>query len=103
MTDQEKVIKGLEYHFKESSIGKTYFGCPYCGDNPCEAQLIADAIALLKEPEEETTFVYDEYTLPMCKKCGFHPFAGYIPTIKWMKERGYMKCPKCGRTVKWND
>lgn len=59
------------------------------------AQWADDALSLLKEHEEETKFVYDEYTMPMCEKCGFHPFAGYIPTIKWMKERGYMKCPRC--------
>ena len=52
MPDKEKVIKGLEYHLKELSIGKTCFECPYCGDNPCETQLIADAIVLLKKQEE---------------------------------------------------
>ena len=50
--DREKVIKGLEYHLKELSIGKTCFECPYWGDNPCETQLIADAIVLLKKQEE---------------------------------------------------
>lgn len=48
MNDREKVIKGLEYHLKELSVGKTCFECPYCGDNPCEIHLIADAVALLK-------------------------------------------------------
>lgn len=51
MIEREKVIKGLEYHLKELTVGKTCYGCPYCGDNPCEIQLIANAIALLKEQE----------------------------------------------------
>ena len=51
MADREKVIKGLEYHLKELSVGKTCFECPYCGNNPCEIHLITDAIALLKEQE----------------------------------------------------
>ena len=53
MPDREKVIKGLEYHLKELSVGKTCFECPYCGNNPCEIHLITDALALLKEQEEE--------------------------------------------------
>ena len=52
MTDKEKVIKGLEYHLKELTVGKTCFECPYLGDNPCEINLIANAIAMLKEQEE---------------------------------------------------
>ena len=51
MTDREKVIKGLEYHLKELTVGKTCFECPYCGDNPCEINLIANAIAILKEQD----------------------------------------------------
>jgi len=50
--DREKVVKGLEYHLKELSIGKTCYECPYFGDNPCEIQLIANALELLKEQEE---------------------------------------------------
>ena len=99
MPDREKVIKGLECHTEGNCVE-----CPYRdGWRTCPfgETLLVDALTLLKKQEEETTFVYDEYTLPMCKKCGFHPFAGYIPTIKWMKERGYMRCPKCGRSVKW--
>lgn len=68
----------------------------------CMEELLKDALGLLKERTEETKFVYDEYITPMCEKCGFHPFCGYIPTIKWMEERGYKKCPSCGRTIKWN-
>ena len=51
MIEREKVIKGLEYHLKELTVGKTCYECPYCGDNSCEIQLIANAISLLKEQE----------------------------------------------------
>lgn len=51
MIEREKVIKGLEYHLKELSAGKTCFECPYLGDSPCEIHLITDTIALLKEQE----------------------------------------------------
>ena len=50
MPDREKVIKGLEYHLKELSVGKTCSECPYCGDNPCEIHLVCDAMELLKQP-----------------------------------------------------
>lgn len=59
-------------------------------------------IDLLKEQKEETTFVLGGYYEPTCEKCGFRPFAGYIPTIEWMKQHGYKSCPHCGRKVKWN-
>ena len=52
MTDREKVIKGLECHLKELSVGKACFECPYCGDNPCEIQLITKALAMLKEQDK---------------------------------------------------
>lgn len=51
--DREKVIKGLEYHLKELTVGKTCYECPYWGDNPCEIQLIANALALLKEQDKQ--------------------------------------------------
>lgn len=49
MDEQEKVIKGLEYHLSEITIGKKCFQCPYYGDNPCEQILIASAIELIKD------------------------------------------------------
>lgn len=53
MPDREKVIKGLEYHLKELSVGKTCFECPYCGNNPCEIHLITDVLAFLKEQNDQ--------------------------------------------------
>ena len=55
MPDREKVIKGLEYHLKELTVGKTCFECPYCGDNPCEIQLIANALAILKQEAQKSS------------------------------------------------
>ena len=49
--DRKKIVKGLEYHLKELSIGKTCFECPYLGNTRCEIHLIADALDLLKEQE----------------------------------------------------
>lgn len=60
------------------------------------------AIALLKEQKAVTEYVIDEFQ-PTCKTCGFRPFAGYIPTLEWMKERGFRFCPNCRRRIKWNE
>ena len=56
-----------------------------------------------EEEQETTEYDYNEYTNPACKSCGFQPFAGYIPTLKWMQQRGYNYCPGCGKKVKWDD
>lgn len=101
MTDREKVIKGLEYL---SEWLFQQYQVVYDGDasNYYDAyKTVDDAIALLKE--QETTYAYNEYTNPACTSCGFRPFAGYIPTLKWMQERGYRYCPGCGKAVKWDD
>ena len=95
MPDREKVIEGIE-------AIREFFGFGLPSQSPIfEAyqRILTDTLSLLKE--QETEFVYDEYVTPICKECGFHPFAGYIPTIKWMQERGYKACPGCGRKVKW--
>lgn len=103
MADREKVVKGLEYHLKELSAGKTCFECPYWGDNPCEIQLVADALTLLKEQEPVCVMgpdIYEEYWAreAICPDCGTH----------WMSfdkngQRVTKYCPGCGRQVKWND
>lgn len=73
MIDREKVIKGLEYHIKELSVGKTCYECPYFGDNPCEIQLIANTLELLKEQEPRVL------TLEEAKKA----------EVCWLEQRGY--------------
>ena len=65
-------------------------------------EMYTDVISLLKENGEETEFSIDYYQ-PTCKLCGFRPFAGYIPTLEWMKEKGFRFCPHCGRKVKWDE
>jgi len=65
-------------------------------------EYIDDAIDLLKEQEAMTQYVIDDFQ-PTCKACGFRPFAGFIPSLEWMRERGFNFCPHCKRKVKWND
>lgn len=97
MIDREKVIKGLECH-----TGLCSESCPYYNitDYCCE-ELCRDALELLKEQEAMTEYVINEFQ-PTCKACGFRPFAGYIPSLEWMRERGFKYCPHCGQAVKWN-
>ena len=64
MADRGKVIEGLEFHLKELSVGKTCYECPYVGDNPCEIQLIAGALELLKEQEPHVLTVAEINKLP---------------------------------------
>lgn len=101
MIEREKVIKGLEYHLKELTVGKTCYECPYCGDNPCEIQLIANAIALLKEQEPRVLTLeqepikverrMEETEWNVCGNCGSHVIH------KWAY------CPYCGKRLKWDE
>jgi len=93
MVDREKVIKGLEYHLKELSVGKTCFECPYFGDNPCEIQLVANALALLKDQEAKPVIVTNAYGTRFyhCPKCNCDLYA-------YIRQR---YCSNCGQAVKW--
>lgn len=93
MVDREKVIKGLEHHLKELSVGKTCFECPYCGDSPCEICLITDALALLKEQDQSTRPIYNGRYWE-CEQCGEK-----YKDILAVKE--YKHCPGCGRRIEW--
>ena len=99
MTDREKVIKAIETHINDS-VGCD--DCTYENDGWCTTRVLTDALALLKEQEAVTEYVIDEFQ-PTCKVCGFRPFAGYIPSLEWMRERGFRFCPQCGQKVKWNE
>jgi hypothetical protein len=96
MTDRKKVI---------ASLGNALVQMHGCGrytpEDVDELETAAWKVLKLLE-EQETTYAYNEYTNPACTSCGFRPFAGYIPTLKWMKERGYRYCPCCGKAVKWD-
>lgn len=61
-----------------------------------------DIITLLKEQEAVTEYVMDEYQ-PTCKACGFRPFVGYIPSLEWMRERGFKFCSHCGQAINWEE
>ena len=95
MTDREKVIKEFE-HLLNAAKGNYQDFIDLTVDGGEEI------LALLKEQEAATEYIIDEYQ-PTCKACGFRPFAGYIPTLEWMRERGFKFCPKCGRAVKWDE
>ena len=94
--DREKVIKGLEYHLKELTIGKTCFECPYLRNDPCEIHLITNTLDLLKEQITTST---NESRIFHCKKCGYG-----IDDIFLSDEHNYQIkprfCPNCGRVVK---
>lgn len=99
MTDQEKAIKGLEYHLKELTVGKTCFECPYYGDNPCEIQLITDVLTLLKEQETEPQAVLIREDGEYCPRCS--TITTRIMGVQKL-HRGTRFCPYCGQEVKWN-
>lgn len=93
MADREKVIKGLEYHMKELGVGKTCFGCPYFGDNPCEILLIENVLELLKkqEPVKPITTGNGIFEHTRCGACGSEI------------ANSHFYCWCCGRKVKWDD
>ncbi len=93
--DREKVIKEFE-HLLNAARGN------YFDFVDLTVDLGEEILAMLKEQEAVTEYVIDEFQ-PTCKACGFRPFAGYIPTLEWMKERGFRFCPKCGRRIEWNE
>lgn len=96
MADREKVIKGLEFHLQELRVGHACYECPYWAVNPCETQLIANALELLKEQEpipcgakiKAGDVMLDFYECGYCKNAIRKPW-------------GY--CPFCGKAVKWDD
>ena len=108
MTDREKVIKGLEIHLKGNSRCK---GCPYPNNGLCGDQLMADALALLKEQGSKQAIK---------QTCHIKITTGYenpvvvtrydwlCPTCKSLLCRdidviddNYHFCKVCGQAVKW--
>ena len=102
MLDRKKVLRGLECHLKELSVGKTCYECPYIGDNPCEIQLIANVLELLKEHEpillENQHKPYGHIInanspwISRCPKCS-----------KKIEGKQTRFCKYCGQSVKWED
>ena len=109
--DREKVIKALEICTKDIPMSNAVHKSDFCKECPyynaenryCWNQIVMmrDALALLKEQESATEFIFDVSAI--CKTCGFRPFVEYAPNLELMKKRGYKYCPGCGRSVKWND
>lgn len=126
MPDREKVIKTIEGCINDNSFCNKcdYDGCVF-QHGSCEKDLLADAIALLKEQEAKPpVHIHEEYPEhdwvrdkngniddfaydgdyhngPMCKRCHY-AFCIYCDPDGWNKEPciidGY-KCPKCGRYI----
>ena len=102
MTDKEKVIKGLEYHLKELTVGKSCYECPYLGDNPCEIQLIANALALLKEQEDLGTELTNAVELIRKKNERIEKLLKEQEAVEpysMNAERTYGICPKCWKII----
>jgi hypothetical protein len=96
MSDREKVMQWLE-----ACVSGCEEGCPYEYENlvyrvECKADLMRDALALLKEQEavkpRECQYQHGTYA------CGF---CDYIPIGN---KDGYRAnyCPECGKAVKWD-
>lgn len=64
---------------------------------------VNNALNVLKDKETVFEYTDTDWPTPTCRVCGFKPFAGYVPTLKWMQTRGYRFCPRCGRAVKWDE
>lgn len=105
MTDQEKVIKGLEC----CAVG-CRSGCPYSDIDDCESVLCADALALLKAQERELRCrtprkVEHEATIKRCCTC---PSCGNV--LDQFERFGVGKvrimnkyCHFCGQALDWSD
>ena len=94
MMDREKVIKTIEGCINDDSFCNKcdYDGCVF-QHGSCEKDLLADAIALLKEQEavEPEVDVLNEIDrLYRCPKCHKHFL---------YKKQKY--CDQCGQAAKW--
>ena len=104
MQDKEKVIKGLE------TCSDVYYGadgacssCPYSKINGdmCVAELVYDAIALLKEQEAVEPIL--EQDSMVCGVCGHEViWQKMLGDGIWSDEKLDF-CPHCGRKVKWDE
>lgn len=92
--DREKVIQGLEHCKRESEHidDNPCNGCPYYELKECQ-QMMADALALLKEQEAkevEAEVINEIDRLYRCPSC-------HISMI--LRKQPY--CHSCGQAVKW--
>ena len=86
--DREKVIKGLEIHLKGNSRCK---GCPYPNNGLCGDQLMADALALLKE-QEPRIIPFDEindHEVLWLEVKGVETEEGLAPWVKTLNQRWF--------------
>lgn len=102
MPDMEKVVKGLESCLRMGRLGVENcreLNCPYFENGlrlSCWIDVLADALALLKEPEAvkpKSKSRHGEYP-QIVHRCG---------NCNEILYRYYKFCPTCGRSVKWNE
>lgn len=111
MIDREKVIKGLTHctawnglHECQPKVGDD---CPYEDEADCKLSIMYDALALLKEQKAEAKWIYGEDETGVdgwyCSECNFFEpwFYEFTEDIDFIRFYGH--CPKCGRSVKWDD
>ena len=97
MADVEKVVKGLE--ICTEGCGNS---CPYFTQDCCSADLMEDALELMKE-QQPLEVVYDinpmtRLPVSFCPKCG-----EAIQRHEYGRpEMTQLFCSYCGQAVKWN-
>ena len=104
MTDRNKVIAGLKYHYNDDS---SCMGCPY--HNPklkgtaCSKKLMEDMLEMLKEQEAVKPVVAVDTWV--CPKCGHTLESQSLIDDKEnpqvLVHEQYNFCPNCGKMVKW--
>ena len=107
MPDRERVLKGLEVCTEHSSPVEDCRKCPYQGEEYCTDAVMLDALALLREREDDTDWkavamtlaaTLSEIRTDVCcdSRCGQgfhcvgHSELGFAPTrcwIEWAKGR----------------
>ena len=92
MPDREKVLKGLNIHFRKFCKTEE---CPYASVVDCEGKLYFDAIALLEEQKpklvDEIQLSQDVFIFGGCPKCK--------ALITHSDHKNF--CGYCGQAVKW--
>lgn len=96
MPDREKVMAGLVTCIAACNGKTVCLDCWYMHDysGGCEAQLLTDALALLKAQEPKLVHVTADIN---------HRKIGECPTCgKWINSGDYPNyCGHCGQAVKW--
>lgn len=97
MIDREKVLEAIERCIDKAKSTDCYTDCYYDGcvfrHGDCRFDMLADALALLKEQEaiEPRRINGKRNHFIQCGNCNYDLLTGYL------------FCPHCGKAVKWNE